>query len=140
MQHAIDPMEQANLFYAAVCVLFLVVFGEASTAKLREREVPEWFLNQFKDTWLSKFPLRAQYRLIMVLELAVAGLFVAAIATGEVWNDGARPLMGYGLLLASTVFSMLCFGQRVSFDFTGAASSFFYSALTLLLWFALSLA
>lgn len=132
-------MSQITLFYLAICLLYLVVFGEASTAKLREREVPEWFRNQFAPTWLGRFPAAPQYRLIMLLELSVAGLFAAALVLGEPFGSGGRPLMGYGLLLASAVFSLLCFGQRVSFDFGGAASSFVYSALTLVLWFLISM-
>lgn len=131
-------MDQSTVFFGAVALLYLVVFGEASLSKLREREVPQWFLDQFKDTWIGKFPVAPQYRLIMLLELVVAGLFVASIATGELWGD-SRTLMGWGLLGASGVFSMLCFGQRVSFDFAGAASSFFYSGITLLLWYVVSM-
>ncbi len=127
-------MNPHALFLLAVIALYLVVFGEASLSKLREREVPQWFLDQFSGTWLAKIPLGPQYRMIMVLELVVAGLFVAALVTGEPWAD-TRPLLGYGLLGASGVFTMLCFGQRVSFDFAGAAASFVYSALTLVLWY-----
>lgn len=128
-------MSQTNLFYLAVCTLYLVVFGEASLAKLREREIPEWFRQQFSGTWLARFPLGAQYRLIMVLELLVAGLFVAAIVAGEPFGGDPKELMGFGLLAASGVFAMLCFGQRVSFDFAGAASSFVYGGVSLVLWF-----
>lgn len=131
-------MDQSTLFYLAIIALYLVVFGEASTSKLREREVPQWFLDQFADTWLAKGPLKLQYRLIMVLELLVAGLFVVSLAMGEPFN-GERTFLGLGLLGGSGVFTMLCFGQRVSFDFAGAASSFFYSALTLVLWFLVTM-
>lgn len=132
-------MTQTSVFFLAVCLLYLVVFGEASIAKLREGEVPDWFRQQFADTWLGKLPVGPQYRMIMVLELVVAGLFVAALVTGEPWAEGAKTLMGWGLLLASAVFSMLCFGQRVSFDFAGAASSFVYSGITLVLWFLVAM-
>lgn len=132
-------MTQTQLFYLAICVLFLAVFGESSTAKLRERAVPDWFIAQFRDTWLARFSTTLQYRFIMLLELAVALLFVAAIVTGEPFGAGAKILMGYGLLLASAVFSMLCFGQRVSSDFVGAASSYVYAIGALVLWFLVSM-
>ena len=127
-------MEQSSLFHLAIAGLLLATFAEASLAKLLGREVPQWFVDQFKDTWLGKFPAAPQYWLIAVLELGVAVLVIGSIATGEPWNAGANPWLGYALLLGSLVFSMLCFGLRVSFDFAGAANAFFYGALCLILW------
>src|SRR5690606_34315084 len=123
------------LFYLAVCLLFLAVFGHSSIAKLCEREVPAWFISQFEGTWLARFSSRLQYRFIMLLELAVALLFLASLAFAEAFGNDPKVFMGYGLLLASAVFTMLCFGQRVSADFVGAASSYVYAAGALILWF-----
>ena len=127
-------MDQAALFHLAVAALFLAVFAEAGISKFIARETPQWFVDQFKETWLGKFPAAPQFWLIATLELAVAALVVASIATGEPWDTGANQWLGYALLLASLVFAMLCFGLRVSFDFVGSANAFFYGALTLILW------
>ncbi len=127
-------MDQSALFHLAIALLFALVFAEASLSKFIAREVPQWFVDQFKETWLGHFPTAPQYWLIAVLEFGVFALVVASVVTGEPWEPGQNLLLGYGLLLASAVFSMLCFGLRVSFDFAGAANAFFYSALTLVLW------
>ncbi len=127
-------MDAAALFHLAVALLFLTVFAEAGISKFAAREVPQWFVDQFKDTWLGKLPAAPQFWLIATLEVAVAALVVASVVTGEPWADGVNTWLGYALLLASVVFSMLCFGLRVSFDFAGAANAFFYAALSLILW------
>jgi hypothetical protein len=127
-------MDQSSLFHLAIALLYALVFAEASLSKLIAREVPQWFVDQFKDTWLGRFPSAPQYWLIALLELAVFALVVVSVVTGEPWETGQNMYLGYALLLASAVFSLLCFGLRVSFDFAGAASAFAYSALTLILW------
>lgn len=132
-------MEPLSLFLLAICILFIAVFGEASLSKFAGRETPGWFIDQFKATWLGRFPIRPQFWLIAVLEFLVAALFVAALLTGEPFGVDPPALLGYGLLLAAVVFTMLCFGLRVSCDFAGAASAFTYAALSLLLWSAVHL-
>lgn len=127
-------MDQSALFHLAIALLLLATFAEASISKIVAREVPQWFVDQFRDTWLGKFPAAPQYWLIALLELGVAALVVVSIVTGEPWATGQNPWIGYALLLASAVFAMLCLGLRVSADFAGAANAFFYGALCLVLW------
>lgn len=128
---------QQPLFHIAVIILFLVVFGEASVAKLLEGAVPDWFRDQFKETWLGKFPIAPMYWFIALFELAIAGTFVAALVMMEFTAGTPNVLTSMGLIGAMLLFSMLCFGQRVSYDFAGAASSFFYASLSGGLWWVI---
>lgn len=132
-------MQQTALFQLVVVVLYLAVFAEASLSKLVARETPDWFRDMFASTWLSAVPMPLMWWSIALAELAVAGTMVAALVSGEVFADAPSALLGFGLLGATVVFAGLCFGQRVAIDFAGAANSFYYGALSLLLWFALQL-
>jgi hypothetical protein len=127
------------VFQLAVVVLFLVVFAEASLSKLLAREVPEWFSNQFKDSWLGKLvPMPFLYWPIALGELVIAGLFVLSLLTVEFKTGVPNVYMGWGCLGAMLLFAGLCFGQRVTYDYAGAANSFYYSALSGVLWYLVS--
>jgi hypothetical protein len=67
--------------------------------------------------------------------LAIAGSFVASLVMMEFTAGTPNIFSGYGLIGAMVLFSVLCFGQRVSFDFAGAANSFFYASLSGGLWY-----
>ncbi len=130
-------MQQSALFQFVVVVLYLAVFAEASLSKLVARETPQWFRDQFASTWLGAAPLPLMWWSIALAELAVAGVMLAALVSGEVFAAEASPLVGYGLLGATLIFAGLCFGLRVAIDFAGAANAFYYGALSALLWVAL---
>ncbi len=130
---------QHLVFQWVIIVLFLVVFGEASLSKLFGGGVPDWFRDQFAKSWLSRLaPLPLLWWTIALIELVVAVLFVLAAASFVFPTLGMpRVWMGWGLLTAILLFSILCFGQRVTFDFAGAANSFYYASLTAILWYIL---
>ncbi len=130
---------QSLVFQCAILVLFLVVFGEASLSKLLGGGVPDWFREQFAKSWLGRLaPLPLLWWTIALIELVVAVLFVlAALSFGVSALGTPRYWMSWGLLGAIFLFSILCFGQRVTFDFAGAANSFYYASLTAILWYIL---
>lgn len=109
----------------------MLILGEAGLSKFAARETPDWFRDQFSGTWLGRFPAGPQWWLIALLEVAAAGLLAAGLAMGETLVPGAIVFVGWGLLLATAVFTMLSFGLRVAGDFPGSASGYFYAALTL---------
>lgn len=131
-------MTQPQVFHIAVIVLFVATFGEASLSKLIARETPQWFRDQFKDTWLGKLPIALMYWSIALAELAVAGVFVAAAVMMEFKTGTPNTLTGWGCLGAMAIFTALLFGQRVSFDFPGAANSFFYASMSGMLWYIIN--
>lgn len=124
-------MDADAAFRTLAAALPMLILGEAGLSKLVARETPDWFKDQFSGTWLGRFPAGPQWWLIALLEVAAAALLVAGIATGETLAGGTIHLVGWGLLLAAAVFTMLSFGLRVAADFAGSASGYFYAALTL---------
>lgn len=128
---------QTQIFHAAVLLLFIITFVEASLSKFLARETPEWFRNQFQKTWLGKFPLPMMWWSIALIELAVAGLFVTAAVKMEFLKGTPNTFTGWGCLGAMGLFIVLLFGQRVSQDYAGAANSFFYASLSGILWYVI---
>lgn len=130
---------QSTVFHIAVLALFLVVFLEASLSKILAMQTPEWFAKQFSSTWLAKIaPVPLLWWTIALCELGVAVLFGIAAVRMEFLIGVSSYWTGWGLLGAMGVFTILCFGQRISFDFTGAANSFYYAGISGLLWYVVS--
>ncbi|MEE2645469.1 MAG: hypothetical protein VYD19_11095 [Myxococcota bacterium] len=134
------PAEQLTAFRLALALLYLVMFLEASLAKILPRQVPDWFRDQFKETWMGRLaPTALLFWPIAFAELAIAILFCGALGTQE-FIAGAEPLlMEWGCLASMGLFAALCLGCRVSYDFAGAASAFNYASLSGLSWFLLHL-
>ena len=131
-------MDVSTLFHLLVIALFLAVFGEASLAKIVDRSTPDWFVDKYRGTWMGRLPAPLLWWTIALLELGTAGLFLAALVTGEPFA-GETELTALGLAAATLVFVVLCFGLRVALDYAGAANAFFYAALTVLLYAAIDL-
>ncbi|MEM1009175.1 MAG: hypothetical protein AAGJ35_09230 [Myxococcota bacterium] len=127
---------QILAFQGVVVFLYIVVFAEASLAKVVECKTPDWFREQFAKTWLARLaPVALLWWTIVLLELTLAVWFgLAAASFFGVLGGQPQWWIGWGTLGAAAFFGVLCFGQRVSFDFMGAANSFFYGVLSLLLW------
>lgn len=131
-------LQQSEIFHIAIIVLFLVVFVEASLSKIAARETPDWFKDQFASSWLGKLPTSPMWWTIALVELSIAVLFIIAAVQFEFKTGVANVFTGWGLLGSMFLFIMLCFGQRVSLDYAGAANSFYYAALSGLLWHVVS--
>ncbi len=118
-----------------VYCLFIGTFGQASTEKFLSGGVPEWFKNQFQNTFVNKMPggLSAQYYFIACLEATVVLLFLLSLGTMEFLPFRDTSFLKAGLVLALFVFFALGFGLRVSGDFQGAANLFAYFGVTFLI-------
>ena len=127
------------LFRALVALLPMAILGEAGLSKLIAREVPDWFKEQFDGTWIGRLPLAPQWWLIALAEVAAAGLCLASLVSGEFLVAESPMFLQLGLLASAAVFTALAFGLRVACDFAGSANGFYYAALSLLLYAAVSL-
>lgn len=117
-------------------LLVLMTFGLAAWGKIKEWKTPEWFINQFSNTWIAKLPggPSVGYRMILVLESVVALLMVWSIVRGEYQVSVLPEVLSWGLSLAMSVFVALGFGLRLTGDFQGAANLYSYFGVTLLAW------
>ena len=128
-------MQSHQAFHLAVIVLYLFVFLEASLNKIVGRSVPDWFREQFKEAWLSRIiPIPLLFWSVALGELLIAILFLLAVGQVEFLSQSTM-WTEWGCISAMFLFAGLCLGQRITFDFVGAANSFFYASLSGVLWY-----
>jgi hypothetical protein len=117
--------------YAAIYLIFGLTMGISSIEKLTE-PVPDWFSEQFVGTFVETFPgLSASWLAAGVLEVLVAVLIVVSRVRLAFMAGKLRPWLRTGMALAAFTFMLLAIGQRVSSQFDGAASLFFYFGATM---------
>lgn len=119
------------LRYVAIYLMFGLTMGLSSVEKITG-SAPAWFISQFEDTLVANFPgLEFSWRVAGLLEVLVAVAIIASIATLEFLPDRRKPLLKVALGVAAITFMMLGVGQRISAEFAGAASLFFYFGATM---------
>jgi hypothetical protein len=117
--------------YAAVYLLFGLTMGLSSIEKLTE-SVPDWFSDQFAGTIVETLPgLSAAWLIAGVLELLVALALLVSVIRLEPLPGRSRTWLRAGLAVAAFTFMLLAIGQRITFQFDGAASLFFYFGATM---------
>lgn len=117
--------------YLAIYLIFGLTMGLSSIEKITD-PVPQWFTEQFGDTFVADVPgLEIAWKVAGGLELAVAVLLVISVAVLEVLPGRRKPVLKLGLGVAALTFTMLAVGQRISSEFAGAASLFFYFGATM---------
>lgn len=117
--------------YLAIYLIFGLTMGLSSIEKITD-PVPQWFTEQFGDTFVADVPgLDIAWKVAGGLELAVAVLLVISVAVLEVLPGRRKPVLKLGLGVAALTFTMLAVGQRISSEFAGAASLFFYFGATM---------
>lgn len=117
--------------YVAIYLMFGLTMGLSSIEKLTE-SVPQWFTDQFQDTFVADIPgLAIAWRMAGVLEIAVALILLVSLVMLEFLPKRRKPLLKLGLGVSAVTFMMLAVGQRITSQFDGAASLFFYFGATM---------
>jgi hypothetical protein len=119
------------LRYVAIYLMFGLTMALSSVEKITG-SAPEWFTGQFQETLVASFPgLEVSWRLAGLLEVAVAVLIIASLVRLEFKPENPKPWLKASLGVAAITFMMLGVGQRISSEFGGAASLFFYFGATM---------
>lgn len=115
-------------------ILLIVTFGTASIGKIQDKAVPDWFLQQFKDTLFDRFygSLTISYILIFILEFVSWATLVCGYLIGIKNQQAGNNCVKFGYVMSIFTFTMLSFGQRITGKFDSAAQLFCYAALTIL--------
>jgi hypothetical protein len=120
-----------TLMRIAVTLIFLLTFLLAAIGKWIDGGAPEWFINQFSETWMGSFPQTPMYLSIALLESLIAIGAIISLCLGE-WFKTEATVLKYTLVASLFMFIILGFGARTAGDFDAAASHFFYFSGTLL--------
>lgn len=119
------------LRYTAIYAMFGITMLASSVEKVMG-SAPDWFKEQFQDTLVAAFPgLELSWRLAGVLELAVVGLMITSLVRMEFQPMRPKGALKAALGMAALTFMVLAVGQRISAEFSGAASLFFYFGATM---------
>lgn len=119
------------LRYVAIYLMFGLTMALSSIEKITG-SAPEWFTEQFGETLVATFPgLEVSWRLAGLLEVAVAALIIVSLAKLEFKPERPKSALKAALGVAAVTFMMLAVGQRISSEFAGAASLFFYFGATM---------
>lgn len=123
-----------DLKFLAIQLLIAATFGLAAMGKWFPPGIPEGFMDQFSDTWLSSLPggLFLPYYTIAVTEAAAFFLAVASIFRLEWINGNSKFLLKSSLILSLFIFVILTYGLRLTGEFGGAANAYFYFGATLI--------
>jgi len=120
----------------AVTLVILTIFTLASIDKLMQGSAPEWFIDQFGDTWMGAMPQTPMFMSIALFELLIAIGALASLVRLE-WLRPPGTMLRWTLIATLFLFVGLGFGARVSGQFEDAAFHFLYFCGVLLMFLAI---
>ena len=110
----------------AIILIYAILLGTSAYEKLKSFTIPEWFTKQFATTPIGKsaFLTKSSYWVIAFIELALTICFISSMFSPA--------CLAWALIGSLFLFSILCFGLRLSYDFQGSANMFTYFGCTLI--------
>jgi hypothetical protein len=118
-----------------ILLLYISLAGIAGIHKLLGDFPPTWFYDKFKDTFLNWMPggIWLSFVLIVVLELAIALLFMIAFIKGEFKSQAKQTFSHFGFLASLALFVILFFGSFLVQDYDNGFNDFVYFGVTIFL-------
>jgi len=118
-----------------ILLLYISLAGIAGIHKLIGDFPPTWFYGKFKETFLNAIPggIWLSFVLIVVLELAIALLFMIAFIKGEFKSQAKQTFTHFGFLASLSLFVVLFFGSFLVQDYDNGFNDFMYFGVTVFL-------
>jgi len=118
-----------------ILLLYISLAGIAGIHKLIGDFPPTWFYGKFKETFLNAIPggIWLSFVLIVVLELAIALLFIIAFIKGEFKSQAKQTFSHFGFLASLALFVVLFFGSFLVQDYDNGFNDFVYFGVTVFL-------
>jgi len=118
-----------------ILLLYISLAGIAGIHKLIGDFPPTWFYGKFKETFLNAIPggIWLSFVLIVVLELAIALLFMIAFIKGEFKSQAKQTFSHFGFLASLSLFVVLFFGSFLVQDYDNGFNDFVYFGVTVFL-------
>jgi hypothetical protein len=118
-----------------ILLLYISLAGIAGIHKLIGDFPPTWFYGKFKETFLNAIPggIWLSFVLIVVLELAIALLFMIAFIKGEFKSQAKQTFTHFGFLASLSLFVVLFFGSFLVKDYDNGFNDFMYFGVTVFL-------
>jgi hypothetical protein len=118
-----------------ILLLYISLAGIAGIHKLLGDFTPTWFYDKFKDTFLNWMPagIWLSFALIVILEIAIAVLFLIALIKGEFKSQGKQTFTYIGFIASLALFVILFFGSFLVQDYDNGFNDFVYFGVTIFL-------
>lgn len=121
-----EPNEIDVIIFIAISFIYSVLMGTAAWSKWKSLSTPDWFIKQFENTPIAKFPNGP-----VLAYWSIAG-FEAVLTILFILSPVFPMLSQYALAASLLLFGGLCLGLRMINDYQGSVNMFVYFAATLI--------
>jgi hypothetical protein len=118
-----------------IILLYVALGATTGIQKLLGAFPPSWFSEKFQESIIGLIPggITLSFAIIVFLEIAIAGLFSAALIKKEFRNGSNKVFSRLGFIACLILFLILFFGSFLVQDYDNGFFDFAYFVLTLFL-------
>ena len=120
---------------ALILLIYAFLGGITGLQKILGEFPPKWYIDKYSATLISWLPggLVISFMIIVLLELAIASLFVLALLKGEFKESQTPKFSKWGFHVSLLLFLILFFGSFLAQSYDNGFMDFGYFAFTIYL-------
>jgi len=118
-----------------ILLTYAFLGGITGIQKIMGEFPPKWYIDKYSATLINWVPggVMISFLIIVLLELAVASLFVLALLKGEFKESQTPKFAKWGFMAALLLFLILFFGSFIAQSYDNGFMDFGYFAFTIYL-------
>ena len=120
---------------ALILLIYAFLGGITGLQKILGEFPPKWYIDKYSATLISWLPggIVISFMIIVLLELAIASLFVLALLKGEFKESQTPKFSKWGFHVSLLLFLILFFGSFLAQSYDNGFMDFGYFAFTIYL-------
>jgi predicted tellurium resistance membrane protein TerC len=118
-----------------ILLTYAFLGGITGIQKIMGEFPPKWYIDKYSATLINWVPggVMISFLIIVLLELAIASLFVLALLKGEFKESQTPKFAKWGFMAALLLFLILFFGSFIAQSYDNGFMDFGYFAFTIYL-------
>jgi predicted tellurium resistance membrane protein TerC len=118
-----------------ILLTYAFLGGITGIQKIMGEFPPKWYIDKYSATLINWVPggVMISFLIIVLLELAIASLFVLALLKGEFKESQTPKYAKWGFMAALLLFLILFFGSFIAQSYDNGFMDFGYFAFTIYL-------
>jgi len=118
-----------------ILLTYAFLGGITGIQKIMGEIPPKWYIDKYSATLINWVPggVMISFLIIVLLELAIASLFVLALLKGEFKESQTPKFAKWGFMAALLLFLILFFGSFIAQSYDNGFMDFGYFAFTIYL-------
>ena len=118
-----------------ILLIYALVGGITGIQKIVGEFPPKWYIDKYSSTLINWVPggVMISFLIIVLLELAIASLFVLALLKGEFKESQTPKFSKWGFHVSLLLFLILFFGSFLAQSYDNGFMDFGYFAFTIYL-------